>query len=197
MKKIVFALVLFQSVFLFSQGRGGRGGGGRSQQGGNEQQERPKPEKFVAKDAAGIFYYEEYKVIKKIKVKDDDLEYKVVKSLKIYNNKIKEILFLNSEKLDGLDLIINSKPQQRTSVDDNESKNDIRSRVREIIKPIRDEVNENELILNESLKGLLSEKQLKKWLKYQKKKKESLQPKEQGNTSRQRGNGQGRGQRQR
>lgn len=194
MKKIVVALVLFQSVILFAQG--GRGGG-RPPQGGNEQQERPKPEKFVAKDAAGIFYYEEDKVVKKIKVKDADLEYKVVKSLKVYNNKIKEILFLNSEKLNSLDLIINSKQKLSNSGNENNSKNDIRSRVRDIIKPIRDEVRENERILNTSLKDILSEKQLKKWLKYQKKKIESLQPKKQVNSSRQRGNGQRRGQRSR
>ncbi len=53
----------------------------------------------------------------------------------------------------------------------------MRKKINEIIRPVRDEVHENEAALNNTLKSFLSEKQNKKWLKYQKNKKKSMRPK--------------------
>ena len=64
-----------------------------------------------------------------------------------------------------------------TKEKDNDASQEMRKKVEEIIRPVRDSVHEYEKELNEILVGILSEKQQKKWLKYQKKKVESLQPK--------------------
>ena len=179
MKNIFLVLITFLTFNLFGQPPGG--GGGRGQQGQEQQAEEIK--KFSASDAAGLFYYEVEKVIKKIKVKDEKKQYQVKKALRNYNFKIKEILFLNSEKFSDLDLVINSLPKlskqerNQSSEDNSEENTDKREIIENIIGPVREEVHINESELNQVLEEILSEKQQKKWIKYQNSKKESLKPK--------------------
>ncbi|WP_298778690.1 hypothetical protein [uncultured Polaribacter sp.] len=183
MKKIFYFAILLLNFSLYAQPPGGNGGVQRSGSMQNQQDDRDhkKPKEFKSSEAAGLFYYEIDKVLKKLKIKNDDSKYKVSKALREYNFKIREISFLNSEKLSDLDLVINSFPKR----DDNESRREMRVKVDEVIRPIRDEVHENEIKLNNDLESLLSEKQNKKWLKYQKKKKESLKPKKSENRNNQ------------
>ena len=172
MKKVFFIVVLLFSIGISAQPPGG--GGGRSQQNQNRQGgEEREIKKFKASDVAGIFYYDTEKVVKKLKVKKEEKQSLITKALRNYNFKIKEILFLNSEKFSDLDVLVNSMPKGK----DNDARLELREKVEEIIRPIRDSVHENEKELNLILKDLLSEKQFKKWLKYQKNKKESLKPK--------------------
>jgi len=51
---------------------------------------------------------------------------------------------------------------------DRSQMNSIKVKIKQIIPPIRYEVSEHEKILNGAIKSLLTEKQNKKWLKYQK-----------------------------
>ncbi len=105
MKKKLFILLLLLSVTIYAQRP--QNGGGRSPQ--NQQGEQTqKAKKFKASDAVGLFYYDIDEVVKKLKVKDDALRNKVSKVLRDYNHKIKEISFLNSEKFDSLDAVVNS-----------------------------------------------------------------------------------------
>ena len=180
MKNIFLVLITFLTFNLFGQPPGG----GRGQQGQRQQPEQAQEVKeFSARDAAGLFYYDVEKVIKKIKVKDEKKLYQVNKALRNYNFKIKEILFLNSEKLSDLDLVISSLPKSskqnrnQSSEDNSEKNTDRRKIIRNIIGPVRDDVHTHEIELNQILEDILSEKQQKKWLKYQKSKKESLLPK--------------------
>lgn len=178
MKHLFFATLLLVSSFIFSQGMR-NGGGGMNQQ--NRQGETREVQEFNASDAAGIFYYETDEVIKKIKVKDDQLKFKVKKALSNYNFKIKEIAFLNSVKLNDLDkLMAAMRDSQPTNLQDNSSNSDERQNMRKaigkVIRPIKDEILSNEEVLNKTLEEILSEKQNKKWLKYQNNIKESLQP---------------------
>jgi len=189
MKKVFFIVVLLFSIGISAQPPGG--GGGRSQQNQNRQGgEEREIKKFKASDVAGIFYYDTEKVVKKLKVKKEEKQSLITKALRNYNFKIKEILFLNSEKFSDLDVLVNSMPKGK----DNDARLELREKVEEIIRPIRDSVHENEKELNLILKDLLSEKQFKKWLKYQKNKKESLKPKrpENRNTQGSRSNNSGR-----
>lgn len=179
MKHLFFATLLLVSSFIFSQGMR-NGGGGMNQQ--NRQGATREVQEFNASDAAGIFYYETDEVIKKIKVKDDQLKFKVKKALSNYNFKIKEIAFLNSVKLNDLDkLMAAMRDSQPTNLQDNSSNSDERQNMRKaigkVIRPIKDEILSNEEVLNKTLEEILSEKQNKKWLKYQNNIKESLQPK--------------------
>ena len=178
MKKFLLILMTFLTFNFFAQPPGG-GGGVRSQGQRLQSNEVKEAKKFSANDVAGIFYYDIDEVIKKIKVKDDEKQYSVKKALKNYNFRIKEIKFLNSAKFSDLDIFMSSMSKEK----DTETSLELRKKVEEIIRPIRDSVHEYEKELNEVLVGVLSEKQNKKWLKYQKKKVESLQPKKPQNNS--------------
>ncbi|MFY9241699.1 MAG: hypothetical protein WAO74_01585 [Polaribacter sp.] len=207
MKNIILLLTLLTSTFIYAQRGGGGMGGGRPQQNQNRQQGTEREVKeFNASDVAGIFYYDVAEVIKKIKVKDDEIKASTSKALKEYNFKIKEISFLNSDKFKDVDVLMKSSRanrgfRQRSSNNNTDQQpkevDSLRIKVNKIIRPISRDVNNNEEILNESLKSILSEKQFKKWLKYQENIKEELAPKkpERNNNNRgqqqgQRGNGQ-------
>ncbi|WP_158838409.1 hypothetical protein [Polaribacter sp. L3A8] len=181
MKKILLIVILFLTFNIAAQRSRG---GGRQQSQNPELNQTKEVKKLTAKDIAGIFYYDVDKVIKKVKLKDDDKQYTVTKALRNYNFKIKEILFLNATKFSDLDLLMNSISKGK----DNENSRNIREKVRKVIRPIKDSVHKNEKELNEILKGILSEKQDKKWLKYQKNIIESLQPKRPQNNNSERPN---------
>jgi len=142
---------------------------------GNAQNQQPKMLEYKAKNIVGIFYYNLEEVASKIKVKKDDTKNKVAKELRDYNNKVKDIEFLNSVKLTEVETVVNNLgPQARTNAD-------IRGRIRKLIEttipPVRDSVFAREKVLNTNMEGILSVKQYKKWIKYQKNKRESLLPK--------------------
>jgi hypothetical protein len=171
MKILLFVAMLLVSVQFSAQHSGGRRGGSSGQ--GQESTSREVKE-FKASDVVGIFYYDESEIIKKLKVKDKDKQYLVKKELSNYNTNVREISFLNSEKFSDLNVVINA---TRNS-GDRESGSKMREKVEEIVKPVKEEVLVHEEELNRKLENILSEKQLKKWIKYQKNKKESLQPKQ-------------------
>lgn len=193
MKKSFLILLLLVSSISFSQGQRGGVGGGRQQQNQNRQGGEREIKEFSASDAAGIFYYDTKKVIKKIKVKDKGLINTVKKALMNYNFKVKEIAFINSEKFKDLDVLMKSmrgnqrgRPNRNdnnnsninNSIDNNPSNKEggLRQKVGKVIRPVRNEIRENEEELNNVLENVLSEKQHKKWLKYQEKIKKSLEP---------------------
>ena len=182
MKKIIFLVAILQSIICFAQppgtrGNQGRGNQGRPQLGSQIQQNQrvEKPQKFNASDFSGIFYYDLEAVSKKIKIKNDAVKSRVHKALRTYNDKVKEISFLNSIALKELDVVVNSKTQ---SLDDRiENRIKMRKKLDGLIRPIRRKIKESEALLNNSLEGVLSEKQFKKWLKYQKKITKTRMPK--------------------
>ena len=186
MNKIILIAFLILNFSLYAQRSGGRNGGGRTPQTQNVQSEKEVKE-FKASDVAGVFYYDVEEVIKKIKVKDEANQYKVKTALKDYNFKIKEIAFLNSQKFKELDIVMKSmqgsqkiRPENTIDNDTENNKEDsLREKMGAIIQPVREEIKQNEVQLNETLTAILSEKQLKKWVKYQQNIKEELAPKKQ------------------
>ena len=161
MKKTFLFILLAQFTFVMAQGQNRNGG------------QQSKMPKFDAEKFVGIFYYEEKKAIKKIKIKKDNLKYKVKKDIIFYNTKIKEISFLKSPELKGITNLINSTKQTRNR----EAMNDFRIRVEKVLNPIKDSIQNLEKRLNAKLKAQLSKKQFKNWLKFQKKRKRELLPK--------------------
>jgi hypothetical protein len=180
MKKGSIILVLFISYFSFAQ-------------------DAPDFPEYNAKNAANIFYYNFSEVPEEIKVKDAVTKSKTLKSLRLYNDKIKKISFLNSVKLQELELTINSLGKKLYSDRDLGLK--VKQRLEKIILPIRDSIGLHEKTLNDNLKSFLSKRQFRKWLKYQKSEKRKLipeAPKRQNNppsnmNRRNRGNQQGMG----
>lgn len=201
MKKIFFNAFLLLSSLLYAEPQRGEMGGRNSQI--NSQPEVRKIKEFNAAEVAGIFYYDVPKVLRKLKIKDNSVDTQVRNSLRTYNVKVKEIAFLNKENFDDLNAIMktaSSANRINTGSANNNQNNGInlRKKVSELIRPIRTKIISLEENLNKSLNAVLNEKQLKKWIKYQKGIKEGMLPKRparnQNNTSRnQRGGGQRRG----
>jgi hypothetical protein len=163
MKKTLIIVLLFISYFSFAQ-------------------DAPEFPKYNAKNAANIFYYNFAEVPEEIKVKDNITKSKTVKWLRLYNDYIKKISFLNTPKLQDLELTINSLGKQLYSNRELAAK--VTKQVETTILPIRDSIAIHEKTLNDNLKSFLSKRQFRKWLKYQKSEKRKLlpeQPKRQNN----------------
>lgn len=128
--------------------------------------------KFNASDATGIFYYNTEVVIKKVKVKDAEKQTIIKEELEKYNEDIKNISTSNTKNFTDIDLIIKS----LKNVKDVNAKSRILKKIEGFIKPIKSEVEFLEKELNLKIKNLLSEKQNKKWLKFQNKEKEKRLP---------------------
>ncbi|WP_139957437.1 hypothetical protein [Flavicella sediminum] len=188
MKKILLAFVVLLTTNVFAQRPGG---GGRQQNRNPQSEQTQKREKFSASNAAGIFYYDIDEVVKKTKVKDEQKQYQVKKALREYNAKIRELSFINTEKFEALDILVNSMQKRTNSLgsqarDASGNKESVRKKIGATIRPVKDEIRHNEKELNQFFESILSKKQLKKWLKYQKKENESLQPKQAQNRDGQR-----------
>jgi len=173
MKKTFLLLLVFQSFLLNAQ-------------------EPPKMLKYNAKNAANIFYYNIDEIPKKIKVKSEALKKITRKELRNYNSKIKNISFLNFQELRELEVLVNTIGEQSRTNPDIRRK--LRKNIELVILPIRDSVAKFEETINSAFKTVLSKKQYKKWIKYQKNVKRELLPKRPRNTSaRPPSNGMGRG----
>ncbi|WP_439130358.1 hypothetical protein [Polaribacter sp.] len=127
--------------------------------------------------------------MKKIRVKDKELKVPVVKALKDYNFKTKEIELRNADNFKALDLLMSSRIRSRVkssnaNTNPKDNPNDFRQKIIKIIRPVKQEIIENEVVLNKTLATLLSEKQNKKWLKLQKSQKDKLKPQRPQNNNR-------------
>ena len=203
MKKIVFIATLLISSLIYAEPQRGGGMRGRTSQDNDRQPEARKIKEFSAAEAAGIFYYDVPKVLKKLKIKDNAIKAQVRRSLRTYNFKVKQIALLKKENFEDLNAIMKtarSANRSNTSFENNNQDKgpNVRQKVGEVIRPIRTKIITLEETLNDSLIAVLSEKQNKKWIKYQKDIKEDLKPKRpnrnQNNNSRnQRRGGQRRG----
>lgn len=174
MKQLLLTVFLFFCVIFYTQAQ--RGGGRRIPQNQNRQTGVEAETKVLkASELAGVLYYDVKKVLKKIKVKDDAIKLKITNAIKKYNDSVKKIAFLNSDKFKGVDVLMKT----INIANNNNSKNriDLRKKIGETIRPIRNEIKENEVLLNKNLRVFLSEKQNKKWLKFQKKQKDKINPK--------------------
>ncbi|RCS27435.1 hypothetical protein DUT90_04795 [Polaribacter sp. WD7] len=194
MKKIVYLIIILIGVSMHAQAQGAGRGQERvrpDQQRLNQQNRKPRA--FKASEVAGLFFYDIDKVLKKLNLKNDKSKPLVVSLLKKYNTQIKEIEFSNADTFTNLNKIVNAEMKSIRAQGNNRVNNQrglTREKAQEIIRPIRQKVRKNEKNLNNGLKDILTEKELKKWVKYQKAKKDKLKPKRP-----QRNNNQGQGQR--
>jgi hypothetical protein len=211
MRVILVLLCVLSFSFVQAQPGGGPPGGGppgENSSGGG--QERPEMVEFNASKIVGIFNYDDEAAIKKIKIKkkDEELTLKVRKAIAGYNNRINEIALLNKDNFDTLNVYVNAKMKaMESSRNDSDSRNadrgDVsgdskedpdRAIVEEKLKPAKLEVAKAEKKLNTTLKGILSEKQYNKWIKYQTKIKSEQNPEPESNNSSDSGMSRGSGQ---
>ena len=116
-------------------------------------------------------------------------------TLNIYVNAAREVAMSNRNQ-NGSNRQMNSSGGNSQMGSGNDAMRNVRKLVREKIEPVKWDVEAEENALNINLESLLNEKQYEKWLKYQKKVKEALNPKSQSNIQNSgqmgRGGGQGR-----
>ncbi len=132
------------------------------------------PPEFNAIEKAGIIKYDTEKVIKKLKITEDSITKEIAKHIQTYNIEMDNLLFLHSKTLADLETEFDRNLKIAMQNRDRSQMNGMKIKIKRIIPPIRYEVYEHEEILNGAIKSLLTEKQNKEWLKYQKRKKPSL-----------------------
>lgn len=163
MKKVVLFLLIIQSCFFYAQ-----------------EEERPKPIKFSASDRCGIIYYEVDELTESINVKNEDLFYDVSKAVRKYNNKVKEVAFLNFKSFKELDQMINTAlnrdPSVKVDLEEQKKKQEESKHLMTVLPEARKKIRSFNIELDTSLKEVLSKKQYKKWGKYRKKKIKTLMP---------------------
>jgi SMC interacting uncharacterized protein involved in chromosome segregation len=125
-------------------------------------------QEFNSLEMAGIIKHDAQKVIKKLKITEESTTKEIVKHLQDYNAKMDELSVIHSKTLEDLKIEFSKKMQIAIQNRDRGQMSEVRDMLKEIIPPIRQEVNEYRNVLNESLESILSEKQNKKWLKHQK-----------------------------
>ncbi len=107
-------------------------------------------------------------MIKKLKITKESTTKEIVKQLQDYNAKMDELLVIHSKTLEDLKIEFSKNIQIAIQNRDRTQMSEVRNMLKEIIPPIRQEADEYKKVLNKSLESILSEKQNKKWLKYQK-----------------------------
>ena len=193
MRKLIFATCILLSICFNAQPPNGGGNGYGTPN--RQQNTNDNSKAFNASKASGIFYYDEKKVWKKLKIKENTLKATIKKYLTEYNKSVQNIALLNSKKFLELNEIMknNRSSQNRERINTNERnkrKVIVRKQMRAVIGLVKKEIKIYENDLNINMEAVLSEKQFKKWLKHQKSIKDDLMPKSQEkNDRRYRGNG--------
>ena len=131
---------------------------------------RNSPPKLNAIKKARIVTYDTEKVIKKLKIKENSIAEETSTHFQTYNLEMENLLSLHSATLVDLDKEFDKNVKIAIQNRDRSQMSGVKKKIRQTIPPIRNEVNEHEKVLNEALESILTEKQNKKWLKYQKRK---------------------------
>lgn len=168
---IVF-LLTFNTV-LFSQQRGNKQNL-LQQQGQNTQVKQAKinPENMVR-----IIIYDSNEVVKKLKIKTNQLKIVISKSISKHNNKINELKVFNYETFNLVKTFLKQKREEARLSRDFSIMKEAQMKANKMLATIRMEVKKEKMILNAKLKDKLTEKEYKKWLKYQQGELKKLNPK--------------------
>jgi len=170
---IILAILLTFSTVLFSQQRGNRGNSSQ-QQGQGSQMTQPK---VNPQNIARIIMYDYEEVIKKLKIKKAPLKTVVMHAVSKHNNKINEIKTFNFETFDNVSKFLSKKRNEAMLNRDFSTMKESQMQANEMLAPIRKKVQSQKYTLNTTFEKELSEKQYKKWLKYQEVELKKLNPK--------------------
>lgn len=125
------------------------------------------PPDFDAIEKARLVTYDIDKVIKKLKITEDSISNEVSNHLVTYNREINNLLLLHAPTLKDLEKEFDRNVKIAIQNRDRSQMNGVKNKIKQTIPPIRYEVSKHEKVLNEAFKSILTEKQFKKWLKYQ------------------------------
>ncbi len=128
--------------------------------------EAQQPPTFDAINKAGIIKYKPKKVIKKLKILEDSIKEQIMAHVQVYNKEMDRLLLLYSDSLKDLQNEFDTNVKIAIQNRDRSQMDGVKSKIEQVIPPIRYKVQKHKKVLNEHLAELLTEKQYKKWLRY-------------------------------
>ena len=167
MKKIFLLLILGFTVTAKAQY--GYGNSQRQNQMMQTEQQAPEPN-FDVERYIGIVNYDIEKAAKKSSIKLSSAEGQAFsKILTKYNQDIKDITRINTFVLKSTKDMVENFQKTVMKTGDNSSQKKVMITMGENLKPIAEILKKEDLQLDKKMKDLLSEKQYKKWIKYNRK----------------------------
>ncbi|KGL62417.1 hypothetical protein [Polaribacter sp. Hel1_85] len=169
MKKYILLIILFCGFTAQAQYGYGNGTRQRQRQMPQAQQEAPEPD-FPIEKYLGIVNYDIKKAAKKTSIKlssKKGIEFS--KILTTYNKDIKDIIRINSFLIRSTKDMVDNFQKLAMKSGDFSNQTKVQKKMVENLKPISLTLKEEDVKLYAAMKELLSEKQYKKWLKYNKK----------------------------
>ncbi len=167
-----FLHILFSSIVLFA----GNVASAQISVGNNRNFSQPSQTEPSEKTSLSItkmtevFLYEPSTVLKVLRIKDTPKQTAVTYIVETYNNKLIEIKAFNKDLFDTAELFLKSKVNESKRTGDPYVMSGAKVKLIEMLKPIREKVEIQKNLLNQSLKKELTAKQYTKWLNYQKSK---------------------------
>lgn len=169
MKKNIVVIFVFTSLLGYGQYYN-NGMRNRSQNQMMQTPNKPADPDFKIERYLGIVVYDIEKAAKKTGVKLSSDDGKKFSSLLInYNKKIKDIRRINSFTLKSTKEMIDNYQKNVAKTGDFSNQTKVRLEMANNLKPISDTLKKEDQELDTSIKAILSEKQYKKWIKYNKK----------------------------
>lgn len=169
MKKYILLLFVFTNLMAHSQFNNGGIRNQRQSRMNEAPRQAPEP-KFEVEKYLGILIYDIEKFAKKSSVKLSSEEGKKFSEvLTKFNKKLDDFRRINSFTLDSTrDMVENFQKNAQKSGDFSERTN-IQKKMTENLKPISETLRIYDKELDTTMKEILSEKQYKKWIKYNRK----------------------------
>lgn len=168
MKHITLIVFLLISTIGYSQ-FGNRNFGSQRQRQMMDQSQRPAPEiNYEVEKYLGIVIYDDIeKAAKKSSVKlSSDTGKAFEKEIKAYNKKVSELRRINSFTLKSVKEMVENFQREARKTGDLSGKKEVQETMSKELKPIADALKAEDLVFDKKMRALLSEKQYKKWTKY-------------------------------
>mgnify|MGYP003683032689 CR=1 FL=1 len=170
MKKYILLLLTFSSLLTYSQFNNGGMRNQRQRQMPQAQQQAPEPNFNVERYVGFIIYGDIKKVAKKSSIKlSSDVGKKFSSTLNTYNKQVKDIKRINSFTLKSTKEMVENFQKMAMKSGDFSNQIEIQKKMTESLKPIAETLKVEDKKLDKSIKKILSEKQYKKWIKYNRK----------------------------
>jgi len=171
MKKLILLIVLCCAFTAEAQFRNGQRNGQRQRQNDIPQTQEKAPEpNFEVEKYIGIVVYDIEKAAKKSSIKLKSEEGKLFfKTLTDYNKVIKGITRINSFLLRSTKEMVENFQKTSMKSGDFSQQPEVIKKMNENLEPLSNTLKEEDKKLDATLKTALSEKQYKKWIKYNKK----------------------------
>lgn len=169
MKKFILLIILTCSIS--AQAQYGYGNNQRQQQRGIPQTKEKAPEpNFEIEKYLGIIVYDIEKTAKKSSIKLKSEEGKQFsKILTKYNKDIKDITRINSFLLRSTKEMVDNYQKKAIKSGDFSKQVEVQKKLSKNLKPLNETLIDEDKKLDKTIKTLLSEKQYKKWIRYNKK----------------------------